>query len=935
MVVRYSSIFAQFALVLAVLGLAAPVSAQFYFGKNKVQYTSFDWQVMTTEHFKIYFYSRESELAEIAAKSAEDSYDLLASKFNHEIYAKIPLIIYSNPNHFVQTNVTWTLLPENVAGFTEFIKGRVVVPFSGSYYDFNRVIRHELVHVFTISKINRAGREYGPGSAFYPPLWFIEGIAEHWSREWDSEADLIVRDMVINGTLPSVETMWTVHGSYFMYKLGQSLCEFISEHYGEDRLTRLFDNWHLGKRFAQVMEHTLGDDLDELSEKWSYYLKKKYFPQIAQLDLPDKKATRLTERQFAVRPVPITLTDKDGRPEQWVIYKANREGYSAIYMIPADGDDGRVITLLKGELSTEFESLHLLTSGVDQFDNRLLVFSSKSKEKDVLYLYDLEKRSILEKYEFEDLVAITSPRFSPDGRRVIFSGNRFSGYSDIYVLELATGDVTRITDDIYYDTDPCFGHDGNSIIFASDRGEEGYEGYLSLYRFWPEDRRWQRLTHGRYHDRGPTESPDGSRIIFSSDRGGKDAFNIFSLTPDGAVAQLTHYITGAFDPRFGEKPDQVYFFAYQNRGFHVFTTEIDKASPVLAETYYPAEGRWFPGRIGAEVKSSTVKYETDYSLDIAQSVVAYDDVYGTLGGIQAAMSDVLGNNTFVFLLTNTARNKDEFLSSFNVAVTYLRRAGRINWGLGGFHLYDQYYNKYDGYYYERLIGGVLYASYPISKFDRIESSVSARFSDKDIDFGLRSRLAFPATHTLSFVTDNTLWESTGPLEGRRINLTAGWTYDFKSGAIFNRLASADVRHYLRLGYLSCIASRFFAFSSDGIEPLRLYLGGSWSFRGFDRRHFYNRNILFNSEELRFPLINDFLVAFPLGNLHLRGIRGAIFHDLGTAWDDEWGGWLGSFGVSFRIALGYLVVLRFDIARIHNFHTISKDTETEFFFGWNF
>jgi len=936
MVVKHSSIIAFAAAVAAlVMALPTPSPAQYYFGKNKVQYTVFDWQVLTTEHFKIYFYKEESDLAEIAAKSAEDAYDILAAKFNHEIYSKVPLIIYSNPNHFVQTNVTWTLLPENVAGFTEFIKGRVVVPFGGSYHDFDRVIRHELVHVFTIGKLSRAGREYGRIGATYPPLWFIEGLAEHWSRPWDSEADLIVRDMVINGTLPSIADLWTVEGSYFMYKLGQSICEFITDVYGEDKLMRLFDNWPIGGDFDDILEFTLGKNLKSLSEQWEYYLKKKYFPEIAGLDLPDKKATRLTKRQFAVRPVPVTITNKRGEPEQWVIYKANKAGYSGIYMIPAADDDNRVITLLKGEHSSRFESLHLLTSGVDQYDSRLLVFSSKSKEKDVLYLYDLRTRSIVRRYGFADLVAMTSPRFSPDGKQVVFSGHRFSGYCDIYLLDLESAELTRVTDDVYYDVDPCFGHDGRSIIFASDRGEEGPDGYLSLFRYRLDERRLERMTYGRYHDRGPAESPDGFRVIFSSDRGDKSAFNIFSLDHDGNIAQMTHYITGAYDPRFGERPDEIFFSAYQGRAFHVFKTTVDESTPVRASEEPRAEGKWFPGRIGAEAKASAVKYETDYSLDIAQSAVAYDEVYGTLGGIQAAISDVLGNNTFIFLLSNTARDKDEFLSSFNVAITYLRRTGRFNWGMGGFHLYDQYYNKLDGYYFERLAGGVFFSSYPISKFDRIESSVFVRYSNKDIDFRERSREAVPATHTVSLVTDNTLWESTGPLEGRRINLTAGWTYDFIKGRNFNRLAFADVRHYLRLGYLSCFASRFFAFSSAGVEPQRMYLGGSWSFRGFDRRYFYNRNILFNSEELRFPLINDLLITFPLGDIHLRGIRGAIFHDLGTAWDDDWRGWKGSFGVSVRIALGYLVVFRFDLARTHDFRYISDDTKTEFFFGWNF
>ena len=125
--------------------------AQFYFGKNKVQYTDFDWQVMETNHFRIYFYPEELELAHIAARVAEDAYPKTAAKFKLEIYRKIPLIIYSSPNYFTQTNVTWSILPESVAGFTEFLKGRVVVPSHGSYFDFAHVIRHELVHVFQVA----------------------------------------------------------------------------------------------------------------------------------------------------------------------------------------------------------------------------------------------------------------------------------------------------------------------------------------------------------------------------------------------------------------------------------------------------------------------------------------------------------------------------------------------------------------------------------------------------------------------------------------------------------------------------------------------------------------------------------------------------------------------------------------------------------------
>ena len=148
---------------------------------------------MTTEHFQVYFYLEEKEIAEVAAKIAEDSYIYLQDKFNFHISRKVPLIIYSSPNYFEQTNVIPSLLPENVAGFTEFFKGRMVIPFNGSYSSFKHTIRHELVHVFSYEKIYSVMKLHRRYNYTEPPLWFQEGIAEHWSEGMDSEAEMIIK----------------------------------------------------------------------------------------------------------------------------------------------------------------------------------------------------------------------------------------------------------------------------------------------------------------------------------------------------------------------------------------------------------------------------------------------------------------------------------------------------------------------------------------------------------------------------------------------------------------------------------------------------------------------------------------------------------------------------------------------------------------------
>jgi hypothetical protein len=901
-------------LVFLLLFLPALLHAQFYFGKNKVQYTKFDWHVMETEHFRIFFYLEEDAVAQIAARLAEDSYRILSSRFKHEIYAKIPLIIYSSPNFFSQTNVIPILLPESVGGFMEFMKGRVVVPFNGSYHDFKHVICHELVHVFTYSKFESVMSKQRLARMALPPLWFIEGLAEYWSTGWDNKADMVLKDMTLSGRLYSIDKLYIISGTFFMYKLGQSICQFINDYYGSDKLVLIFENWWKGATFGEVIKATIGESLDEISKKWEYHLKKKYFPQMTDYGLAKSEAKQLTKDGYSLKGVPIVLNRGKNRGE-WIVFKANKLGYSGLYMMPPAGEEKKLYTLLKGDHSAGFESLHLLRSGIDANNDGKVLFSSKSKEADVLYLFDLDRRKVIKKYGFP------------------------SGFTDIYIVELASGNLTELTDDIYYDIDPVFDIEESSIIFSSDRCPDGDNGAMNLFRIPVNGGEAVPITYGKWNDITPEPAGDG--LYFSSDRDG--AFNIYKLDNEGTVKRMTSLLTGAYDPRITPDKRHLVFSGYQDFAFHIYRTTLDEGLAMPAEEPLRGKVLWRPAQLNQKHVRSSVKYKTEYSFDIAQSAVSVTPSYGSVGGLQMALSDMLGDNSFYFLLTNTAETRDEFLTSFNVAITYINKKHRINWGGGIFHLYDEYYNASDHYYYERQVGGLLHVNYPLSKFNRLEAITYIRYSDKERWLDNIRRRGTLMTNYLSFVSDNSLWDISGPIEGHRYNLTIGFTSRLDKGEQYNRIGLLDIRHYIRLGMYSAFASRLFVYSSTGYEPQRIYFGGSWSLRGYDRRRFYNRNIVFSSNELRFPLIDNLFVGFPIGGISFQSIRGALFFDAGYITDDKFrffddvffDNLLGSFGTGFRFALGRFVVLRFDFAQTTNFKKIDPHTNFEFFFGWNF
>src|SRR3954462_7060042 len=53
---------------LLALGTSIPAAAQEYFGRNKVQYESFPWKILKSDHFDNFFYPSESLIVHDAGR---------------------------------------------------------------------------------------------------------------------------------------------------------------------------------------------------------------------------------------------------------------------------------------------------------------------------------------------------------------------------------------------------------------------------------------------------------------------------------------------------------------------------------------------------------------------------------------------------------------------------------------------------------------------------------------------------------------------------------------------------------------------------------------------------------------------------------------------------------------------------------------------------
>lgn len=112
--------------------------------------------------------------------------------------------------------------------------------------------------------------------------------------------------------------------------------------------------------------------------------------------------------------------------------------------------------------------------------------------------------------------------------------------------------------------EPRFSPDGKSLVFAEHDDETGGDRLL----LWTEDGEVVELTDGASQNRDPSFSPDGTFLLFSSDRSG--VFQIFALElSTGELRQVTHRYGGAFWPAPDPRGRSLYFLDYSERGYDV------------------------------------------------------------------------------------------------------------------------------------------------------------------------------------------------------------------------------------------------------------------------------------------------------------------------------------------------------------------------------
>ena len=457
---------------------AAPAQAQ-YFGRNQVRYDQFDYRVLETEHFDIYYYEGMDQAVRDVARMAERWYDRLSVILQHEYDERKSIILYADDADFRQTNIT--RIGEGTQGVTEGLRQRVVLPMAGTYAETDHVLGHELVHQFQYDIAQRSERFQ---SFVRMPLFVIEGMAEYFSvgRE-DALTAMWMRDAVLRDDFPSIGELQR-SGRYNEYQYGQPFWAYVAGEYSDEAGVRLFRT-ALDMPLDSALVTVTGLSPDSLSANWEAALRASLVPPAQGRAVPaaprtseqleaiaEERAARAEALAGGRRPRPPRfLTYPDSLPRLGATRLLARERETgSVNLAPQLSPDGRTVAFLSekdlfgidlylADAATGEVIDKLASVGTDAHTDALrfidsagawrpdgdrfafIVFAGGNNEIQVL---DVERRRTVRRLAIEGIGAIKDLTYSPDGQQIAFSGVK-GGITDLYAVDVESGTVRQLT----------------------------------------------------------------------------------------------------------------------------------------------------------------------------------------------------------------------------------------------------------------------------------------------------------------------------------------------------------------------------------------------------------------------------------------------------------------------------------------------------------
>ncbi|MFK7756332.1 MAG: hypothetical protein AB8B53_05305 [Flavobacteriales bacterium] len=516
-------------------------NAQFYvgsqqeFGKNRVQYKTFDWLYYPADDVDVYFYNGGIDLAEYAVYSSKESLEEVQNLFDFTMEERVQLIIYNTQTDFRQSNVgIIDDNQDNIGGTTEIVGSKLFVYFDGDHGHFDTQIKAGLARVlFNQMMLGGNWKDVLRSSTFLTiPEWYREGIVSYAGDKWNAEADQYIRDGINTGLYSSFNELTGPQVRY----CGHALWKYIADVYGESVIPNILYMTKISRNIEDGFLFVLGQDLATISEEFVEYWEKQFAKDKLSVSPPNinrlytdkqkekieawkvKDAEKLKKAenkydQLSSKPDSTSFKKIKLLVDNWELLgyegkkkrKLDDKFETYLGAVPVKAKNKYIYSQLKR--SPDGEYLSFVTHEYGQYKVWLYHISSGKLKKlvkkdhkidriqdftypstiwhpngDILtFISEKQGRvwlnnytlstSKLEEKELFRIDKVIDMDYSDDGKKIVFSGVVL-GQTDLYMYYVIGNNQTRITNDIYDDLYPSFLPDSEDIIFSSNRPDD-------------------------------------------------------------------------------------------------------------------------------------------------------------------------------------------------------------------------------------------------------------------------------------------------------------------------------------------------------------------------------------------------------------------------------------------------------------------------------
>jgi hypothetical protein len=514
------------------------------FGKNRIQYKNFDWKIVRTSNFEIYYNQNGNQIANLTAQYAESEFDRITEMLGYTPYNRVKIFLFNSPQELAQSNIGLTTQGGLNSNEVNLSKSRIELAFTGDQISFRRQIVRDISMLFVYDMLYGGSLKDALQSSLLLTLpdWFMPGIAAYIADGNSIELDDYMRDVSLTHPVKKPQLLMGLEAE----RIGQSIWNYIVQRYGRDNISNILNLTRIIRDENRSISSTLGITYTRFLREWrDYYMgMANTVAQTYQAGTPDFQIKIGSPDKKAV------LTSLKLSPDkQFFAYSVLRDGKFSVEVV--NTSNRKKVSVLSGGYRLDGQADRTSTPLLAwQKDNQLLVMTNELGRTNLYQFINFEKSPKQKfKRQVNGLSQVVWMDASEDGGSLVLSADR-QGQNDLFLYSINRGSYQQLTNDLYDDLYPRFiGRNAQTVVFSSNRRDDtlgvdkgSYKtirDQLSLFTHEGSARNLsvERLTDSLSHATQPTPAGENTVYFLNEVNGIR---NLYRLNAEsGSISQVT------------------------------------------------------------------------------------------------------------------------------------------------------------------------------------------------------------------------------------------------------------------------------------------------------------------------------------------------------------------------------------------------------------